>query len=267
LRILQIRGNAFILNNKGPINMPEQTELPLTDFQLIYLNGQEHGGAPVFKDVRLDRNTHQVCEGLLSLAKDCDKRIRGDSELKRCLGIIKDLRLSVKQLEWLRQQERKPWLHILSQIDTAIIALQNQLKLAQNPLIGRGEAYRAEQEMGRAKQEEDLRREAAELEQKAKYASDPKEQRQASVQAKEKRQEAKVFKTLKPVAGMATVVVHEFEIENRLLAAKFPREAVLMECQDKWFNDKIKEAERNGQPMPTFPGIRVIVRTEVRVPR
>jgi hypothetical protein len=247
--------------------MPEQKELPISDLELVYLNGQEHGGAPVFKDVRLSRDSQTICEHLLQLAKDHDKRIRGESDCKRYIDIVGKLRGCVKQLKWLKNQERKPWNHILSQIDTGIVMIQNQLEIISEKLEHRLEDWRAEVEMGRAKQFEDSQRKAAELEQKAKYDSNPTQSRQAKVQAAEIRQDAKTFKTLKSVEGMSTVVIYEYEIENRLLAAKLPEEAVSMEPREKWFNEQIKQAKSAGQPLPTFPGIRVIVKTEVRLPR
>ena len=81
------------------------------------------------------------------------------------------------------------------------------------------------------------------------------------------RKEAEVFKTLNADVGADTVVIYKYEIENRLLAAKLPAEAVYMEPQERYFNEQIKQAKAAGLPMPTFPGIRVIVETQVRLPR
>jgi hypothetical protein len=247
--------------------MAEQKELPISELELVYLNGQEHGGAPVFKDVRLTRDSQTVCEHVMELAKALDKRIRGESECKRCADLVLMVRDKVKQLKWLQNQERKAWVHILSQIDTGINGFKSQLEFLGQQLEYRIETWRAEQEVGRAKQQEDLLRKATELEQKAKYDSDAKASRQAKVQAKEIRKEVAEFKALKPMPGTATVIIYEYEIENRALAAKLPEAAVLMAPQDEWFNEQIKQAKSAGQPIPTFPGIRVIVKTQVRLPR
>jgi hypothetical protein len=247
--------------------MAEQKELPISELELVYLNGQEHGGAPVFKDVRLSRDSQTVCERTIETAKIFNKRIRAESECKRCADFVLEIRDKIKQLKWLENQERKAWVHILTQIKAAINGLQTQLEQVGEQLGHRIETWQAEQEAGRNKIREDLLREATELERKAKYDSDPKASRKAQVQAKEVRKEAEQFKILKPIPGTATVIVYEFEIENRSLAAKLPSEAVAMEPQDKWFTDRIKEAKTAGQPIPTFPGIRVIIKTQVRLPR
>jgi hypothetical protein len=245
--------------------MPEQKELPLSDLELVYLNGQEHGAPPVFKDVRLSRDSQKICEDLLARAKQQDKRIRSESELKRCHDTISLVRACIKQLKWLKQNERKPWIHICSQIDTGITGIEHQFLMVESELRARMEAWRTEVEMGRQKQAEDLKREALELEQKAKYDSDPQSSRQAKVRAKEKRAEVKEFEKLKPAPGLATVVDYECEIENRQLAAKLPQEAVYMECRNDWFKAKIKEAKAAGLPIPIFPGIRITVKTAVRL--
>jgi hypothetical protein len=247
--------------------MPEQKELPLSELELVYLNGQEHGGAPVFKDVRLERDSQATCEHELVLAKEQDKRIRSESELKRCLDTCVKLRTRLKQLEWLRIQERKPWNHILSQIEAGISPLATQLQQIEKQLKQRIANWRAEVEEGRQKQQADSIREAEEYEKKAKYDSNPQNARKAEVAAKEVREEAKKFKKLKPIPGMATVVVYDYEIENRVLAAKLPAEAIEMSCNDSWFTARIKAAKDAGLPIPTFQGVRVTVKTEVRLPR
>jgi hypothetical protein len=246
--------------------MTEQKESAV-ELELIYLNGQEHGGAPVFKDVRLSRDSQTICERTLEKAKNCDKKIRSETECKRCADVALEVRDKIKQLRWLESQERKPWVRILTQIKTGITGLNNALDLVRESLEHRIEDWRAQEEVGRAKQEADFSRKETQLEHVAKFDSDPKVRRQAKVQAEEVRKKAEQFKALRPMAGIATVIVYEYEIENRVLAAKLPKEAVLMEPQDKWFNERIKEAKASGQPIPTFPGIRVIVKTEVRMPR
>ena len=151
----------------------EQKELPISELELVYLNGQEHGGAPVFKDVRLTRDSQTICDQILELAKNHDKRIRGEGECTRCVGIIADVRKCVKQLKWLQNQERKAWVHILSQIDAGINGIRNKLEMTGSQLEHRVEAWRAQLEEGRQKQHDDAIREARELEQKAKYDSNP----------------------------------------------------------------------------------------------
>jgi hypothetical protein len=244
--------------------MPEQKDLPISDLELVYLNGQEHGGAPTFKDVRLSRDSQKVCDDLLSVAKQYDKRIRSDNELERVIGVVKDVQARVNHLKWLRDLERKAWVHILSQIDTAITGWEHQFQMAKSALKDRIEKWRTEVEEGRRKVEEDLKRKAEELEQKAQHDSNPQVRRQADVQAKEVRTEAKQYERLEPAPGIATVIEYEYEIENRPLAAKLPMEAIRMECQDEWFNARIKEANALKQPIPTFPGVRVTVKAEVR---
>jgi hypothetical protein len=157
--------------------------------------------------------------------------------------------------------------HILSQISTALTAVRVNFETLETELKNRIEAWRTEVAQGQQRQFGKLQEQAHELEQKAKYDSDPQSSRQAKVQAKEVRKEAKAFQKLKPIPGTATVVHYQYEIENRHLAAKLPEEAVLMECQDKWFDEKIKEAKRLGKAIPIWPGIRVTIKTEVRFPR
>jgi hypothetical protein len=239
--------------------MPEQSNL-----ELVYLNGQEHGGAPTFKDVRLTRDSQKVCEDLLSVARQYDKRIRSDNELQRTVNIVQNVQARINHLKWLRDLERKAWVHILSQIDTAITGWEHQFEIAKRALRDRIEKWRTEVEQGRRKEKEDLERKAEELEQKARHDSNPLIRRQAKVQAREVRTEAKKHERLEPAPGMATVIEYKYEIENRPLAAKLPREAVRMECQDEWFDARIKEAKALKQPIPTFPGIRVTVKAEVR---
>jgi hypothetical protein len=241
----------------------EQKELPISDLVLVYLNGQEHGGAPVFKDVRLDRDSQGFCEDLLQSAERLDKRVRSQSECEKCLKTIAELKTTKKQLEWLAGNERKPWAHVLEQINEAISPFENRMVALVARLKARVGAWHTEVEEGRAKQREDLERRAEELEKKARYDSDSKKARQAAVEAKQHREEAKAFKP-EPAKGFNVVEYYEFEIENRVLAAKFPPEAISMKCQDTWFNARIKEAKEAGRPIPTFPGIQVIAKTYVR---
>lgn len=247
--------------------MPEQKEMPLSDLELVYLNGQEHGGAPVFKDVRLSRDSQTICDQLEKLAEGYNKRIRNESESIQCQDLIGQLRDGIKKLDYLEQQERKPWVHILSQISTGIDLIRAKFRTLEAQLKARLEAWRTEVAEGQQRQFEKLQAQAHELEQKARYASDPQVSRQAKVKAKEVHKEARSFQKLKPMPGTATVVRYEFEIENRLLAAKLSEEAVTMECRPHWFEQKIKEAKHLGQGIPTWPGIRVTTRTEVRLPR
>src|ERR1700756_795329 len=107
--------------------MLDQKALSIGDLELVYLNGQEHGGAPIFKDVRLSRDSQISCEELLQLAKQHDKRIRSENECEKCLLIEKDLKARIAALQWLRQKEREAWVRILTQINEGIVPIETQL--------------------------------------------------------------------------------------------------------------------------------------------
>lgn len=241
--------------------MAERTEL---DLQLAYINGQEHGGAPVLKDVRLTRDSQMKCENTLSAVEKYDQRIRSESEEQDCLEQIKSAGDLRAQIRWLGKKESEPWNRILTQIDSCLNGWENRATSIIAKLRERVADWRTEIEKGREKERQRLLREAAELEQKAKYDSDEKNARQARVAAKQKKVEAEEFKP-KAGKGYDTVEYFEYEINDRGLASKLPADAVSMNPNDAWFNQKIREAKAARLPIPTFPGITVTRKTRIRV--
>lgn len=260
---MELRCSKSWSYNINPKAMPEQI---IPNLQLHYLNGQEHGAPPVFKDVRLSRDANKDCEALIDLARQHDKRIRSENELNQVLEIQVSLRGCIAQLELLKRNEREPWVKILSQIDAAIVGEISQMRVLSAGLKARIEAYRQEEEQGRERERQRLEEEAKRKELEAEYADNPQRKRDAKVKAKQIRAEAKKFEP-KPKPGLDTVEDYEIEIENRALAAKLPEDAIRMEVNEKWFKDKIREAKNNHQPIPTFSGIKITPHTRVRIHR
>ena len=248
--------------------MAEQKELVLSDLELAYINGQEHGGAPYIKvkDVRLTRPSELSCDRVVQTAQEHNRIIRSAGEEKACLEQIKNLHTLDMKLKLLQQKEREPWVKILSQIDQCIVIFENRCSNLSAELKRRIAAWREKVEEGKRKALADKERELIEYEQKARYDSDPVRARQAGVAAKQTKKE---IESLQPKAekgkGFDVVTGYDYEIYDRRLAAKLPDEAISMEIRVRWFDEKIKTAKLAGKPIPTFEGITVIPRTFVRI--
>jgi hypothetical protein len=200
----------------------------------------------------------------MSFAEKHDQRIRSESEERTCLDQIKRIGDFLAQIRWLGKKEFEPWKKVLTQIDSCLNGWENRAIAVNAKLRARVADWRAEIERGRERERQRLLRESQELEQKAKYDSDPKKARQAKVESKQKKVEAEEFKP-KPGKGYDTVEYFEYEIYDRKLAAGLPADAVTMDINATWFNQKIRDAKAAGSPAPTFPGITVTAKTRIRM--
>lgn len=245
--------------------MPEQKELAISSLSLAYVNGQEYGGLPNYKTVRLTRESEEICTRIINLGKSFDKRIRSQSECKRCNEVIKTLKDCIKEVRFLQKEHRAPVVKIAAQIDAATEPVITNLLEQVNALDRRLTTWLQEVEEGKKIEQERQARQIQELELKAKIDSNEEVRRQSQVQAKQLKEDFKTERKIEPkISGIQKFQVPIIEIENRVLAAKLSPEAVYMEPQVNWFKAKIREARDMGLPIPTFPGIKITFEDHIR---
>jgi len=242
----------------------QQKTLPLTNLELAYLNGQEHGGAPTFKDVRLIRDSQYRCEQILKEARDHAKTLHNDKDLEICAQSIRSIRDFRTELEVLREMERKPWVHILSQIDAALVPIATQLIDLERAIKVEMAHWNEKKQEGVRREKEKLEAKAEEERQRAKFVEDPIKQRAAHAAANQYKLEARIVAKPKSAKGVDTFTYFRYEISNRPLAAKLPEEAISLQLHYHWFEEERKKKEKLHQEL-IWPGIEVIRETRVKV--
>jgi len=239
----------------------------LVKFELNYKNGATANKPPIFKDVYLSRDTQAECELALETGRREDQIIRNEGQKQRCIEAHSAVDHTIARLKNLEKEQREPWQRVLSQINGAVMPMSRQLEMLSSTLRGRVTAWIDKVETGKRAERERLEARAREKEHEAKYATGSAQKRAAAQAAKELSKAAKeVDARSETDKGLGVEVYYEVEIENRVLAAKLPAEAVEMIANDVWFTREIKRREKAGEQFRDgwFPGLKITRKTRPR---
>jgi hypothetical protein len=252
--------------------MPKKLLKPSSEpLALLYRNGQPFTSneldlhIPHFSDICLTRDSQDQCDDAIELANSYDHAVHSEDEWNDYVALHSLVDELLEKLRTLAKKDRERFVKICSQQAAGIDPSQTKLTEASNLLRKRVVEWRETINEGKRREEERLRAKAEEKQAEAKYTDDPKKARKAKVEAQQLIKEAEEVAP-RPAKGVDTEQYAEFDISNRVLAAKLPDELVPMSVNEREGNRRLKAMKQAGEKLTpnVFPGLAITWKTKVR---